>query len=299
MIDVQEISAKFPYQSHFAEIAGVNIHYVDEGEGQPFLLLHGVPTSSYLWRNVIPSLTPVGRVIAPDLVGFGRSGKPDIAYTVFEHIAYIEKFIEQCQLKNIILVLHGWGSVIGFEYFRRHPDNVAGIVFMESHFRAPKGWETISLPIQELASILASSDGGYDVIMNSNYFINKVLPSGVMRRLTNEEMANYSEPFQIPGSAKPIWQYLQELPLGDGPENIMQLIKTYSKELEASNVPKLLLYAIPGYLTTIASIEWAKQNLKNIKIVDIGEGLHYLQETNPFIIGDEIKEWYGDLQTRD
>jgi haloalkane dehalogenase len=294
MIQSQDLSAAFPYKSQFATIDDVKLHYIDEGQGQPMVFIHGVPTSSYLWRNVIPLLQESVRTIALDLVGFGKSDKPNIAYTVFEHIDYFERFIETLKLKNIVLVLHGWGSVIGFEYFRRHPENVAGIVFMEAYFRPPKGWDMLSLPVQELASIMASPDGGYDVIMNSHYFLNKVLPSGVMRRLTDEEMAYYTEPFLQPGSAKPIWQYLQEIPLGDGPELVMQLMEGYSAALQASDVPMLMLYAIPGYITTIASIEWATQHFKNLQVVEIGEGLHYLQETDPAVIGHDIKQWYDD-----
>lgn len=294
MIESHDISAEFPYKSHYATVDGVKLHYIDEGKGQPMVFIHGIPTSSYLWRNVIPALTDSVRTIALDLVGFGQSDKPDIAYTIFEHIDYFERFITELNLKNIVLVLHGWGSVVGFEYFCRHPENVAGLVFMEAHIRSPKGWDMLSLPVQELASILSSPDGGYDVIMHSNYFINKVLPSGVLRRLSDTEMAHYAKPFLQPGSAKPIWQYLQELPLGDGPEPVMQLIEGYAQALQETKIPMLMLYAIPGYVTTIAAIEWAQEHLQNLKVVEIGEGLHYIQETDPTAIGFEIKQWYEE-----
>ncbi len=295
MSQTYEITASFPFKSHFATVNGSKIHYIDEGSGQPIVFLHDIPTWSYIWRNVIPPIKNMARCIAPDLIGFGKSDKPDISYRVFDHIDYIEKFIEQLDLKNIILVLHGWGSVIGFEYFRRHPKNVKGIVFMEAHIRPPSGWDTLSLPVQELASIMSSPDGGYDVIMNSNYFVNKVLPSGVLRRLSEEEMLNYSAPFQSPGSTKPIWQYLQDLPLGDGPDDVVELISKYSETLQKTNIPKLMLYAIPGYITTIATIEWAKENFNNLSTVDLGEGLHYLQETDPLQIAQEIINWYQDM----
>src|ERR671918_2371156 len=132
MEKLQEISAAFPFESHYVEVAGSKMHYVDEGEGDPILFLHGNPTSSYLWRNIIPHVTPVGRAIAPDLIGMGRSDKPDIEYRFFDHAKYIEGFIEKTKLKDITLVVHYWGSGLGFYYAMRNEDKIRGIAFMEA-----------------------------------------------------------------------------------------------------------------------------------------------------------------------
>jgi haloalkane dehalogenase len=131
--------------------------------------------------------------------------------------------------------------------------------------------------------------------MNSNYFVNKVLPSGVFRKLSEEEMQNYLAPFKEPGSCKPLWQYIQDLPLGDGPEDVIELIKNYSQVLQCSEIPKLMLFAVPGFNTTINTVHWAKDHLPNIEIVDIGDGLHYAQETSPTKIGFVLKRWYNAL----
>jgi len=290
------ISAEYPFESRYLEILGSRIHYIEEGEGDPILFLHGIPTSSYLWRNIIPALSKDARCIAPDLIGMGKSGKPNIEYRVFDHIQYIEALIEQLDLRNITMVLHGWGSVIGFDIATRHQDRIKGLAFMESHLRPVIDWGMVSLPVQELAVVLNSPDGGYDVIMNSNYFVNKVLPSGVLRKLSEKEMVHYREPFMSTGSCKPLWQYLQDLPLGDGPKDVVDLITNYSKKLQIFTCPKLLMYAVPGFITTIATVQWARDHFPNLTLVDVGDALHYAQETNPVRIGSELKKWYRSLE---
>lgn len=289
-----EISAEFPFDSHchYVDVKDSKIHYIDVGNGDPIVFLHSVPSWCYVWRNILPGLQDIARCIAPDFIGFGRSGKPDISYRVFDHSAYFNAFMEKLALSNVTLVLHGWGSLIGLEYFRQFPEKVKAMVFMESHIRPPSGWETLSLPMQELASLMNVPDGGFDAIINQNYFIDTVLPGGVLRPLSDKEMEYYREPFPTPESRKPIWQYLHDLPLGDTPQDVMALMNHYSAALQRSTIPKLLIYAIPGYVTTISMIEWAKNNLSNLTVADVGEGLHYLQETVPEAIVCELRNWY-------
>lgn len=290
-------TTQFPYQSQYINVLGSKMHYVDEGEGDPILFIHGMPTWSYLWRNVIPFVKNSGRCIALDLIGFGKSEKPDIKYSVFDHINYLTGFIDALDLQNIVMVLHGWGSVIGFDYAMKHPEKMKGLAFLESYIKPATDWDMLSLPVQEMSTILAGPDGGYDVIMNSNYFVNKVLPSGVLRHLSDEELAYYQEPFANPGDCKPIWQYIQDLPLGDGPKKVIDIIKNYSKALEQSPLPKLFMYAIPGFNTSVSTVEWARDHFKNLKIVDIGEALHYAQESNPRIMGEELAAWLAEIRS--
>ena len=144
----QKISVDFPYQSHYISVHGSKIHYIDKGEGDPILFLHGNPTSSYLWRNIIPHLTSLGRCIAPDLIGMGKSDKPDIEYRFFDHVKYIEGFIEQMGLKNLTLVIHDWGSGLGFHYAMGHENNVKGIAFMEA-ILMPISWDQFPEEMRE------------------------------------------------------------------------------------------------------------------------------------------------------
>ena len=292
-----EISTDFPYESKFAKVHGSNLHYIDVGEGDPILFLHGIPTSSYLWRNVIPHVQAQGRCIAVDMIGFGKSDKPDIGYTVFDHINYIETFIQELKLKNVTIVVHGWGSLVGFHYAMTHESNVKGLVFLEAYLRPINNPGMVTLPIQEITAIMDTPDGGHDVIMNSNYFVNKVLPTAVMRRLSDEEMAHYQEPFKNPGSCKPLWQFIQEWPLGTGPTTVDALMKEYSVWLEQTQIPKLMIFAIPGLNTSMDTVQWAKENLKNMDQVTIEDALHFAQETHPHEIGEAIGQWCTKLKT--
>ncbi|VVC75865.1 Haloalkane dehalogenase [Aquicella siphonis] len=281
--------------SQYIEVYGSRMHYVEAGEGSPILFLHGIPTSSYLWRNVIPHLTQLGRCIAPDLIGFGHSDKPDIDYTVFDHIRYIEKFIETLGLKNITIVMHGWGSLIGLDYAMRHERNCRGLVFYEAFLRSLNE-NDISLPFQEQLIALQGMENVSDFVMNGSAFVDKIIPQNVMRQLTEEEMQNYRQPFLQEGAGKPILQYLRELPNGQGKTRIDKLIADYSEKLKHSRLPKLMLYSVPGFITSIATVIWAKDNLPNLEVVDIGEELHLAQESNPRLIGGTISAWLQGIE---
>lgn len=274
----EQIPTEFNYKSHFIKINGNDLHYIDEGKGDPILFLHGIPASSYVWRNIIPVLAKKARCIAPDLIGMGKSAKPDIAYRVFDHIDYIEKFIAALGLKNITLVLHGWGSVIGFDYAMRHSENIKALAFYEAHVIPVGKWEELSLPIQQLSTLLKNPSISYKAIVENDYFIDKLLPSASLRKLSKEELEYYRAPFTTPASRKPLWQYIQDVPLGNGPKDVEALMQNYAERLKKSKMPKLLLYAIPGFMTTMASVQWCKQNLSNLSLVDLGMALHFAQE---------------------
>lgn len=294
---MKRISDKIIYPSQFVEVLGSKIHYIEAGSGDPILFLHGIPTSSYLWRNIIPHLASLGHCIAPDLIGCGQSDKPDIQYSIFDHILYIEKFIKVLALKNIVLVMHGWGSVIGFHYAMQHEINCKGLAFYEAFLRTSDHSE-VALPFQEQLMTLESEQGIADLVSNGTSFVDKVIPQHVMRELSPEEMQHYRQPFLASGSGKPIVQYLHDLPKGKHKGKVDQLIADYSKKLTESKLPKLLLYSLPGFITTIATVMWAKENLPNLEIVDIGEELHLAQESNPDLIGKTISVWLQGLETQ-
>jgi haloalkane dehalogenase len=285
------VSTIFDFEPHYADLQGAKMHYIEQGEGRPILFLHGVPTSSYVWRNLIPSVSEHGRCIAPDLMGMGKSDKPDVDYTIFEHIKYIENFIEALDLKDVILVMHGWGSVVGCEYAARHSDNVAGLVFYEAHLRPALDPNMIALPVQQVMSGIEAEKDPQDLITNTTYYLDRVFPQGMLRQLSDEEMLHYREPFLQAGSGKPIWQYIQDLPRGNEKNEVVTLIENYSDKLQQSDVPKLLLYAMPGFITSMETVMWAGDNLPNIEIAEVGEALHYAQETNPEEMAKAIDDW--------
>lgn len=278
--------------SHFISVKGSNMHYDEMGSGDPILFLHGIPTSGYLWRHIMPALSSQARCIAPDLIGMGQSDKPDIDYRVFDHIAYIEAFIDALKLKNITLVLHGWGSVIGFDYASRHEKNIKAIAFYESHLQPVTHWDQLSLPVQQFATLLNRPGASYRAVIKQNYFIEKLLPRSVIRPLTSEEIAHYRAPFTTPESRKPLWQYVNDLPLGKGPDEVVNLIQHYSTWLQKTKIPKLLLYAIPGFMTTIQDVQWARDHFPNIQIAPLDDALHLAQESVPEQFSAALLKWY-------
>lgn len=280
-------------QSKYLDVLGSRMHYIEAGSGDPILFLHGIPTSCYLWRNVIPHLANLGHCIAPDLIGLGKSDKPNIDYTIQDHIRYIEKFIETLGLKNITIVMHGWGSLIGFSYATNHENNCKGLVFYESFLRAMNG-DDISLPYQEQLQALQGLDSAGSVEGVS--YIDKIIPLSVLGELSDAQMDAYREPFLLSGAEKPIKQFIRELPKGDGHSSVDQLIKTYTDKLTRSSLPKLMLYSVPGFITTIATAMWAKENLPHLELIDIGEELHLAQESYPELMGKTISVWLQGIE---
>src|SRR5918996_58983 len=280
----QNISARFPFESNYVDVLGSQMHYIDEGEGDPILFIHGNPTSSYLWRNIIPYVEPHGRVIAVDLIGMGKSDKPAIDYRFVDHAKYLDGFIEKLGLKNITLVVHDWGSALGFNYAMQHEDNVKGIAFMEA-ILMPLTWSEFPDDFKKIFQTFRTPGAGYDLIVNKNFFVEQILPGGILRNLTEEEMNQYREPYKIVESRKPVWVWPNEIPIGAKPADVNKIVIDYNKWLQETELPKLLFYASPGAITYASVVEWSEANLKNLQTVDLGQGIHYLQEDHPEAIG--------------
>jgi haloalkane dehalogenase len=282
---------EFPFESNYVEVLGSLMHYIDEGEGgDPILFIHGNPTYSYLWRNIIPYVEPYGRVIAVDLIGMGKSDKPDIGYRFVDHAKYLETFIQKLNLKNITLVVHDWGSALGFNYAMQHEDKIKGIAFMEA-FLKPLTWNGFPENVREIFQTIRTPESGYDLIMNKNLFVEKLLPSAILRNLTEEEMNQYREPFKTVESRKPTLVWPNEIPIDGKPADVHKIVTGYSQWLQETELPKLLFYANPGGLITASEVDWSKANLKNLETVDLGQGIHYLQEDHPKAIGKALANW--------
>lgn len=291
----KEISAAFPFESKYIDINGSKIHYIDEGEGDPILFLHGNPTSSYLWRNIIPYLQPMGRCIAPDLIGMGKSDKPDIKYGFQDTYDYLEAFIDSLGLKNITLVIHDWGSGLGFHYANTHRDNIKGIAFMEAMVKTLT-WKGMPSAGLRMAFRMMRTPGiGWLMISVANMFVKKLLPDMIIRKLSKEEIDYYEMPFPTITSRKAIRVWPIEVPLDGNPKHTYEIIKAYGEWLKESSIPKLFFYAHPGAIILKDTVEYIKSNFSNMKTVDIGEGLHFIQEDNPHQIGEEIAKWYKEI----
>jgi haloalkane dehalogenase len=288
------ISADFPFESKFIEVCGSKIHYIEEGDGDPILFLHGNPTSSYLWRNIIPYLVPHGRCIAPDLIGMGKSDKPNIPYRFTDHSKYVNGFIEAMDLKNITLVIHDWGSALGFDYAMNHEDNIKGIAFMEAILR-PASWSDFPKDFKMGFKLMRTPGVGWLMISVMNFFVTQILPQAIVRKLTDEEKRRYAEPFQTIASRKAVRQWPCEIPIDGTPKDVTDIVTSYGEKLRHSELPKILFYAQPGGLITAEGVAWCKENLTNIETVDIGPGIHFIQEDNPAAIGEGLAQWYGRI----
>jgi haloalkane dehalogenase len=269
----QAPSPDYPFEPRYVNVHGSRMHYIEEGEGEPILFLHGNPTWSYLWRNVIPHLKPYGRCIAPDLIGMGRSDKPVIKYTFFDQAKYLEGFIKRLGLRNVTLVIHDWGSALGFHYAMEHEDNVRGIAFFEAMMRPYATWEDFPAPLRDTFRQFRTPGVGEYLLIEQNVFVEQLLPASVMRKLSEREMDSYREPFRRPADRKPIYNFANQLPIEGTPADVTRAVKSYSRKLQESELPKLLIYAQPGAITSVPDVEWARENLKNLRTVDIGPGL--------------------------
>ncbi len=290
-MEQNDISADFPYHLKPLEIEGSTMRYLDEGDGDPILLLHGNPTSSYIWRNIIPRLLPHGRCIAPDLMGMGESDKPDIDYRFFDHYRYVEKFIEKLGLKNVTLVVHDWGSALGFYYAMQHEQNIKGIAFMEAILAPVESWKEFPSPARQMFKLFRTPVIGWFMIGHLNLFIKQVMAMTIIRKLTDEEKDRYRKPFPFSADRLPIWRWPNEIPIEGKPEDVHDAVAKYSAWLQETELPKLLLYAHPGALVRKERVEWCRKNLKSLAAVDIGKGIHYVQEDSPDLIGRSIADW--------
>jgi len=291
------ISPDERYPKQRAEVLGVEMAYVDVGSGNPIVLQHGNPTSSYLWRNVIPHLEGLGRCIAPDLVGMGDSAKlpgsgPD-RYTFAEHRRYWEALLEQLGVReNVTLVIHDWGSALGFDWARRHLEVVRGIAYMEAIVR-PLTWDEWPEPVRKLFQGFRSP-AGEEMVLEKNVFVERVLPGSVLRGLTEAEMEVYRRPFREPGEGRrPTLTWPRQIPIDGEPADVVAIAADYAEWLANSPVPKLFVDADPGAILIGAQRDFCRgwPNQEEVRV----RGSHFLQEDSPDEIGRAIADWLKGL----
>ncbi|MEM9450643.1 MAG: haloalkane dehalogenase [Cyanobacteria bacterium P01_E01_bin.6] len=294
----KEISAEFPFEKKFVDVNDSNMAYVDEGEGPVVLFLHGNPTSSYLWRNIIPYVSDNHRAIAVDLIGMGDSDKPDIPYTFTDHAAYLDDFIAALDLTDITLVVHDWGSALGMRYARLNEDNVRALAFMEAitppGFPAPS-YDAMGPEFGELFRNLRTEGVGEEMVLQNNLFIETLLPQLVVRELTEAEMDAYRAPYPTPESRLPMLQWPREVPIGGEPPEATEAVLVNGNWLTFTPMPKLLLHGEPGAIASQPVIEYLQANVSNMETVSVGPGLHFIQEDQPHAIGTALSEWLDEL----
>ncbi|OWJ63848.1 haloalkane dehalogenase [Inquilinus limosus] len=263
------------------------------------LFLHGNPTSSYIWRNIIPHVAEVAHCIAPDLIGFGQSGKPDIAYRFEDQVRYLDAFIEKTGIGSAYLVAQDWGTALAFHLAARRPDFVRGLAFME-FIRPVPSWEEFvrGVPAREIFRRFRTPGEGEGLILEGNFFVERVLPGGVRRTLTEDEMAVYRAPFPTPQSRRPTWRLPNELPIAGGPADVHATMEAAHAALAESSYPKLLFSADPGALVPPELAEDLARRLQDCRHVRLGPGLHYLQEDHPETIGRSVAAFIAEVEGR-
>ena len=285
-----DISGEFPFTSKFVDVNGSQMHYVEQGEGAPIILVHGNPTSSYLWRNIIPGLSAHGRVIAVDLIGMGKSDKPDIDYRFASHAEYFEGFVEALDLADVTLVLHDWGGGIGLDYAASHPENVKAIALMEAVMK-PMRWEDADFATRYLFGKFRDKQDGPRINGERNYFVTTLLPMMTGRKLTEEESAAYQAPYPTVESRKPVVQWPMEIPISGAPADNAERIGSNYEWLKTSDTPLLLLTAKPGLIVNKNLLAELQEDLPRMEVKSIGSGLHYIQEVQPERITYELSLW--------
>ena len=290
----EEISAEFKFDKKRVSVLDAQMAYVDVGEtgSETVVFLHGNPTSSYLWRNVIPHVAEKARCLAPDLIGMGDSQKLlDQAYRFIDHRRYLDAFLDSVVPEGkITLVIHDWGSALGFDWARRNEHRVAGLAFME--FITPvTSWKDFPEAGRNLFRSFRAPETGRELLIEQNLFIEKVLSGGVVRTLSETEMNHYRAPFLEAESRDPLYRFPNELPIGGAPEDVFAIAEQYHEWLFSNDLPKLFFWAMPGALITEEKAAWYAARLRNTRSVAIGAGRHFVQEDQPHLIGCEIADW--------
>ncbi|MEC8911955.1 MAG: haloalkane dehalogenase [Chloroflexota bacterium] len=290
------ISHEFPYIKKFLTVHGKSIAYVDEGKGDPVIFLHGNPTSSYLWRNIIPYVEPMGRVIAPDLIGMGDSDKLEhsgpTSYTFKEHCHYLFSFIDQLELDRVTFVVHDWGSALGFYWASLHAERVKAIVYMEAIVSPIKSWEGWPEVARNIFQAFRT-DAGEELILQKNIFVERILAGDA--KLGEAEMAVYMKPYLEEGeSRRPTLTWPREIPIAGEPKDVVEIVQDYAIFMGQSTIPKLFVNATPGSILVGDQREEARlwPNQQEVTV----EGGHFIQEISPNEIGSHIKTFLQNLQ---
>ena len=291
------ISGKFNYKKKVQSVMDKHIAYVEEGEGDPILLLHGNPTSSYLWRNVIPELAGLGRVIVPDLIGQGDSEKLPAAdgpgrycfQVVYDYLDGLLQAIGANQ--NITLVIHDWGSALGFYWAQQHQTAVRGIAYMEG-IVCPLSWDDWPEAARGIFKGFRS-DKGEELVLQRNMFIEQVLPSSVIRDLTEEEMSHYRSWAQQPDDRQPTLSWPRQIPIEGEPAAMVELVDSYGNWMANNHIPKLFINAEPGSILTGRPREFCRSWLNQTEVMVAGS--HFIQEDSPLEIGRAIAQWHKTI----
>ena len=286
--------AEMPYQKQYSEVLGRKMAYVEVGQGDPIVFLHGNPTSSYLWRNIIPFVTGLGRCIAPDLIGMGDSEKlPESgpqSYTFVEHRRYLDALLATLGVEQrVTLMVHDWGSALGFDWANRHREAMKGVAYMEAIVQPVTwaAWPEQARPVFQGFR----SPAGEKMVLERNLFVEVVLPGSILRKLSEAEMAEYRRPYREPGeSRRPTLTWPQQIPIEGEPAEVVEIVSQYAAWLAQSHLPKLFINAEPGAILTSSQREFCRTWPNQTEVTV--PGVHFIQEDSPDQIGTALAAWY-------
>lgn len=275
-------------------LEGAAIAYVERGEGRPIIFLHGNPSSSYLWRNIMPLVEERGRVIAIDLAGMGRSEPAQNGYRFADHARRLDAFIEELDLRDVVFVAHDWGAALAFDYARRHPRNVSGIAFMEGvlppAFPQPS-FEAMGPEMGGMFRAFKDPVQGRAMVIEQNMFVEGILPQFVNRALGAEAMSEYRRPYLNAERREPLLEWPRQVPIAGEPADVVQAMNEIEAYMGSTRTPILLVYAEPGVLVPPSAVGWYASRIRNLETAFVGQGLHFLQEDQPVAIGRAVSDW--------
>jgi len=286
--------SKAEHSKKHIQVLGKRMAYVEMGEGDPIVFLHGNPTSSYLWRNIMPHLRAHGRCVALDLIGMGDSDKLDDSgpdrYSFIEHRRYLDAALDALGIsENVRLVIHDWGSALGFDWANRHRDCVKGICYMEGLVCPIASWDDWPEAARRVFQGFRSP-AGEDMVLEGNVFVERVLPGSIIRKLDEKEMAAYRRPFAEPGEARrPTLSWPRQLPIAGEPAEVVAIVEAYGDWLKSSDLPKLFINAEPGAILTGPQREFCRSWPNQVEVTV--SGIHFIQEDSPDDIGSSIADW--------
>jgi len=290
---MRDIAAADPYVRKRLAVLDSEMAHVETGRGDAIVFLHGNPTSSYLWRNVIPHCENLGRCLAPDLIGMGESGgNPAGSYRFADHARYLDAWFEAAGVENAVLVAHDWGGALGFHWAARNPSKVRGIAYMET-IVTPVGWDDWPENARGIFQVLRS-EAGEKLVLEKNIFVEGILPNAILRQLTQAEHDRYRAPFAEPGEGRrPTLTWPRQIPIEGAPGDVKAIVETSQKWLAGSEVPKLFVNAEPGSILTGRAREvcraWPNQQEVTVR------GAHFIQEDSPHEIGAALAAFVKGL----
>lgn len=288
------IAEELSIARHSVEVLGSTMSYLEQGQGDTVLFIHGNPTAAYLWRNIMPHVSDTHRTIAVDLIGMGHSAKPEIDYTFADHARYLDAFVQEMGLSEITLVGHDWGAALAWDFARRHPEMVVKLVFMEGVLPPSfpqASYEAMGEEMGGMFRAMRDPEQGHQMIMEGNMFVENILPMMINRPLGEAAKAEYGAPYAEMDDRLPTWIWPREVPIGGEPASNVTLMEDIQTFMSNTEMPVLLAYADPGVLVPPQAVPFYTNLISNIETAFIGQGLHFIQEDQPDSIGRAIEDW--------